>query len=225
MFKLKKLLNKEIILIFTVFSFILVSCKKPTTVEEEKHAVNPSTFSTSDLGAESGNINDYFSPEHIQDVDILCSVEPPISPGHYCCGFLYYKNCKDVLDFVKYFIGRVTDRYREADYSDDQLIFNELVSQKDPNLLIKIGDLPEEKFCNGHYLKTRGRWTKDGKIKYGVVTNNMYMAHANWMVGDKAKVNFLRKLGLYQSKNWWSWLVDSPLSPRYWQQWRWNRSN
>ncbi len=171
------------------------------------------------------SINDYFSLDHIQDVDLFCSVEPPISPGHYCCGFFYYKNCEVVLDFVKYFIGRVTDRYREADYSDDQLIFNELVSQKDPNLLIKIGDLPEEQFCNGHYLKTAGRWTKDGKIKNGVVTNNMYMAHANWMVGDKAKVNFLKKLGLYQSENWWSWLVDSPLSPGYWQQWRWNRSN
>src|SRR3989344_2573246 len=61
----------------------------------------------------------------------------------------------------------------------------------------KIVPLPESQFCNGHYLMTKGQWTSTGNLVDGIVREDMYIAHANWIKGVNNKINFLTKLNLF----------------------------
>ena len=58
--KIDKIFNKRAILVFVAFLFFLVSCKKPTPVEQTEDVANQSTLNDASLGNETGNIDDYF---------------------------------------------------------------------------------------------------------------------------------------------------------------------
>ena len=52
--------NIKIISILAIFAFLFVGCEDPTKPEESNSTTNESTLNDSDLGHETGNIQDYF---------------------------------------------------------------------------------------------------------------------------------------------------------------------
>jgi hypothetical protein len=151
------------------------------------------------------NIQEYFSTHIDVNTDILCSSEP--DDIGYCCGFTYFTFRPNTLQFIDRFIVEQKTAYEKSgDFIGEQAIFNRLAIEEGEDCPAAIAALPEEKFCNGHYLKTPGRWTRSGNLSKGVVRDDMFIAHANWVKGVKNKVVFLKKLHLYtEGENETAW--------------------
>ncbi len=133
-------------------------------------------YMDSDIGILK-DFNPYF--ENVK-ADILCSLE---YDGTYCCGFMYFRNTQNTLDFIDTHIEISSERIGREKYFDDQSIFNEI--DEYDICLTKIAPLPESLFCNGHYMESHK------------VNKDMYTIHANCIRGIDKKIELLRKLRLY----------------------------
>jgi hypothetical protein len=148
------------------------------------------------------NFNSYFDNFKELNHEILCSQEPG---GHFCAGLTYFIHCDGALKFIDQHIALSRERVLLEKYFSDQSIFNELANSV--FCTTNITRLPESQFCNGYYLKSKGR--KEGALNSKVIDDEMYCVHANWIIGIESKICFLRKLGVYFIGNKFSHLRNS----------------
>ncbi len=123
------------------------------------------------------DFNPYFKSV---SADILCSLEHDSS---YCCGFMYFKNNQNTIDFIDKHIELSNKRANKRKYFDDQSIFNEIDSTD--ICKAKIAPLPESLFCNGNYIESHE------------INEDMFTVHANCIRGIDKKTELFKKLNLY----------------------------
>jgi len=110
------------------------------------------------------------------DYDLICSVE---NDSTYCSGFIYYKYSDNTIRFIKEHISLMENKVDSKIYYDDQSVFNDII--RNGFEIDNIG-LPEECFCNGHYVMTNH-----------VDISNIFTIHANHIVGLDNKKRLLNE--------------------------------
>ena len=123
---------------------------------------------------------------HSNDERPMCSQ----TKSNACSGFLHFKNNKITQKFTK-----TWSSVSQKDLTqNDQCHFQRLVT-KNNNTELKICSLPENKYANG-WTWVRNACKKC--INLNLLKQTATVVHANFLVGNSAKINTLKKAGFFE---------------------------
>jgi hypothetical protein len=129
------------------------------------------------------------------ECDIFASIENGAmcwgSSDWSCTGFLHFRNTPETLQFVSEWAGMMSCNSKEY---DDQCEFQRLVTR---GTTAKVCHLDKVQYANGHMWVPSS--CRRGKCMTPEMIREAVVVHANYIVGNDAKVSALKSIGLWKA--------------------------